>query len=100
MTSKLQQYLAESTKTYPFKIGVAGDLPEGFADSLESALEKFVVVKMSNGKKLQYNKDHWIFLLLKMKEQHTLTQNYNTQQHHKFYNSLLKLTVTCQKVIS
>ena len=51
MTSKLQQYLAESTKTYPFKIGVAGDLPEGFADSLESALEKFVVVKMSNGKK-------------------------------------------------
>ena len=51
MTSKLQQYLAESTKTYPFKIGVAGDLPEGFADHLESALEKFVVVKMSNGKK-------------------------------------------------
>ena len=51
MTSKLQQYLAESTKTYPFKIGVAGDLPEGFTDRLESALEKFVVVKMSNGKK-------------------------------------------------
>ena len=56
MTSKLQQYLAESTKTYPFKIGVAGDLPEGFADHLESALEKFVVVKMSNGKKTPIQK--------------------------------------------
>ena len=51
MTSRLKQILAESTKTYPFKIGVAGDLPEGFADHLESALDKFVVVKMSNGKK-------------------------------------------------
>src|SRR6056300_922736 len=56
MTSKLQQYLAESTKTYPFKIGVAGDLPEGFADHLESALDKFVVVKMSNDKKTPIQK--------------------------------------------
>jgi len=56
MTSRLRQILAESTKTYPFKIGVAGDLPEGFADRLESALEKFVVVKMSNGKKTPIQK--------------------------------------------
>ena len=56
MTSKFEQYLAESTKTYPFKIGVAGDLPEGFADTLESALAKFVVVKMSNGKKTPIQK--------------------------------------------
>lgn len=56
MTSKFKQILAESTKTYPFKIGVAGDLPEGFADHLESALEKFVVVKMSNGKKTPIQK--------------------------------------------
>ena len=56
MTSRLRQILAESTKTYPFKIGVAGDLPEGFADYLESALEKFVVVKMSNGKKTPIQK--------------------------------------------
>ena len=56
MTSKFEQYLAESTKTYPFKIGVAGDLPEGFADTLESALQKFVVVKMSNGKKTPIQK--------------------------------------------
>jgi hypothetical protein len=56
MTSKFEQYLAESTKTYPFKIGVAGDLPEGFADTLETALQKFVVVKMSNGKKTPIQK--------------------------------------------
>ena len=56
MTSKFEKYLAESTKTYPFKIGVAGDLPEGFADTLESALAKFVVVKMSNGKKTPIQK--------------------------------------------
>jgi len=56
MTSRLRQILAESTKTYPFKIGVAGELPEGFADHLESALEKFVVVKMGNGKKTPIQK--------------------------------------------
>lgn len=56
MTSKFKQILAESTKTYPFKIGVAGDLPEGFADQLETALDKFVVVKMSNGKKTPIQK--------------------------------------------
>ena len=56
MTSKFEKYLAESTKTYPFKIGVAGDLPEGFADTLETALQKFVVVKMGNGKKTPIQK--------------------------------------------
>ena len=43
--------LTESKKTYPFKIGVAGDLPEGFADRLETTLQKFEVAKMSTGKK-------------------------------------------------
>ena len=43
--------LTESKKTYPFKIGVAGDLPEGFADRLETAMQKFEVAKMSTGKK-------------------------------------------------
>jgi len=56
MTSRLQQILQESKKTYPFKIGIAGDLPEGLADKLETALQKFVVVKMSNGKKTPIQK--------------------------------------------
>lgn len=43
--------LTESKKVYPFKIGVAGELPEEFADRLETALQKFEVVKMGAGKK-------------------------------------------------
>ncbi len=43
--------LIESKKVYPFKIGVAGPLPEGFVDTLETALQKYSVLKMSSGKK-------------------------------------------------
>lgn len=43
--------LNESKKVYPFKVGVAGPLPEGFVDQLESALQKYNVVKMTKGKK-------------------------------------------------
>lgn len=45
------EYLTESKKTYEFKIGIAGDLPEGCADKMESALQKFGVLKLSDGKK-------------------------------------------------
>lgn len=45
------EYLTESKKTYDFKIGVAGDLPEGFEDRMEGALEKFGIMKMTPGKK-------------------------------------------------
>ena len=37
------EFLTESKKTYPFKIGVAGTLPEGFVDSMEKALKKYDV---------------------------------------------------------
>lgn len=43
--------LNESKKTYPFKIAVAGELPEGFTDKLETALKKFGVSNLSSGKK-------------------------------------------------
>ena len=43
--------LTESKKTYEFKIGIAGELPEGFADRLETALQKFSLVNLSSGKK-------------------------------------------------
>jgi phosphoketolase len=46
-----KEYLIESKKTYKFKVGIAGDLPEGFADRMETALERFSLVNMSNGKK-------------------------------------------------
>jgi hypothetical protein len=44
------QILSESKKLYSFKIGVAGELPEGFADKLESALQKFGVSSLTSGK--------------------------------------------------
>ena len=43
--------LLESKKTYPFKIGLAGDLPEGINERLETALNRYKVIKMGSGKK-------------------------------------------------
>lgn len=45
------QILNESKKTYQFKIGVAGPLPEEFEDHMETALKKFSIVDISSGKK-------------------------------------------------
>ena len=46
-----EKYLAEAKKVYEFNIGICGDLPENFADTLEGAMQKFSVKSMSNGKK-------------------------------------------------
>jgi len=46
-----KEILTESKKTYEFKIGVAGPLPEGCVDKLETALKKYNVVNMTSGKK-------------------------------------------------
>ena len=46
-----KELLTESKKTYEFKIGVAGPLPEGFEDRLETILKKFNVSNMTSGKK-------------------------------------------------
>ena len=46
-----KEILTESKKTYEFKIGVAGPLPEGLEDSMETALNKFKVLNMTSGKK-------------------------------------------------
>jgi len=43
--------LNESKKVYPFKIGVAGELPEDFTTHMETALKKFGVDKLTPGKK-------------------------------------------------
>ena len=45
------EILTESTKTYEFKIGVAGELPEGFEEKLKSSLEKYKVISLSSGKR-------------------------------------------------
>jgi hypothetical protein len=45
------EYITESKKTYDFKIGVAGELPEGFDNRMETALQKFGITKLTPGKK-------------------------------------------------
>lgn len=47
----LEQFIQQSKKIYEFKIGVAGDLPDGFTDSMESCLQKYGLKSLSNGKK-------------------------------------------------
>ena len=47
----LKQLLSESKKTYPFKIGVAGELPDGFENKLKDALGKFGLESLSAAKK-------------------------------------------------
>lgn len=42
-------YIVESDKNYTFKIRVAGDLPEGFKDRLETNLKKYDLVDFQVG---------------------------------------------------
>ena len=48
---KFADYLTESKKTYNFKIGFAGELPEGIEDKIETALKKYGVENLTPGKK-------------------------------------------------
>jgi len=47
----LKEYITESKKTYPFKVGVAGELPENFQEHLKTCLEKYKVSNITAGKK-------------------------------------------------
>ena len=51
MSKTFVEHLNEAKKNYSFKVGVAGELPEGYADHLESILQKFKVENMSSGKR-------------------------------------------------
>ena len=46
-----KELLQESQKTYKFKVRVAGELPEGFEDSLKTHMKKFEVIEMGAGKR-------------------------------------------------
>ena len=46
-----KDYLTESKKTYQFKIGIAGELPEDIEDKLETVLEKYSLVNLSSPKR-------------------------------------------------
>lgn len=45
------EILTESKKVYPFKIGVAGEMPEGCREAIETCLKKYGVESLSTGKK-------------------------------------------------
>ena len=49
--STFKDYLTESTKSYDYKIKVAGTIADDFASRMETALQKFELVKLSAGKK-------------------------------------------------
>jgi hypothetical protein len=51
MSKTFVDFLSESKKTYQFKVGVAGVVPEGFAERLETVLKKYGVDKLTGGKK-------------------------------------------------
>lgn len=46
----LSEILQESRRTYNFKLGFAGDLPEGFENRLETNLKRYGLLKMSPAK--------------------------------------------------
>jgi len=47
----IQEFLTESHKTYPWKIGIAGDMPEGCEASLRQCMEKWTVASFTKTKK-------------------------------------------------
>ena len=49
--SMFKDYLTESTKSYDYKIKVAGTIADDFKNRMETALQKFELAKMSAGKK-------------------------------------------------
>jgi len=51
METEFKKILAESKKTYRFKLGLAGELPENINDTLKQALSKYEIVSLSKGKK-------------------------------------------------
>jgi len=79
-----KEFLTESHKTYKFKIRVAGELPEGFADRLESNLNKFDLVNLSTGKKTPITERPMDFPALQNMEVHHFEAEvkYPTTSHH------------------
>lgn len=79
-----KDFLTESKKTYKFKIRVAGELPEGFADRLKMNLEKFDLVNLSAGKRAPITEKPLDFPQLQNIEvtHFEAEVNYPTTSHH------------------
>ena len=77
------EFLTESKKTYKFIVRVAGDLPDGFTESLKTNMEKFDVVGVSNPKKTPIQEKPLDFPQLQNMEVHhyEVEVNYPTTSH-------------------
>ena len=49
--STFTKYLTEATKTYEYKVKIAGDIDKDFASRMETACQKFELKKLTAGKK-------------------------------------------------
>lgn len=77
------EILNESKKTYKFLVRVAGELPEGFEQSLKTNLEKFSVVSVSTPKRTPIQETPMDFPQLQNMEVTTFETevNYPTTSH-------------------
>jgi hypothetical protein len=96
--STFKDYLTESTKSYDYKIKVAGTIADDFASKLESALAKFEVANMSAGKKTPIMTLPLDFPALS-NEQVTIfdvTTNYPASQRvmHEYLSDILRVPAT------
>jgi|TARA_B110000444_G_C18476584_1_gene427210 hypothetical protein len=96
--STFKDHLTESSKSYDYKIKVAGELADDFASKLESALAKFEVANMSAGKKTPIMTLPLDFPALS-NEQVTIfdvTTNYPASQRvmHEYLSDILRVPAT------
>ena len=96
--STFKDYLTEAVKSYDYKIKVAGMIADDFASTLESALAKFEVAKMSAGKKTPIMTLPLDFPVLS-NEQVTIfdvTTNYPASPRvmHEYLSDLLRIPAT------
>ena len=96
--STFKHYLAESTKSYDYKIKIAGEPKDIDKNALESALQKFEVANMSAGKKTPIMTLPLDFPALS-NEQVTIydvTTNYpaSSREMHEYLSDILRVPAT------
>ena len=96
--STFKDYLAESVKSYDYKIKVAGTIDKDFANKMETALAKFDVAKMSAGKKTPIMTMPLDFPALSNEEVtiYDVTTNYPASSHvmKEYLSDILRVPAT------
>ena len=96
--STFSQYLTEATKSYDYKIKVAGVVADDFASKMESALAKFDVANMSAGKKTPIMTMPLDFPMLSNEEVtiYDVTTNYpaSVREMKEYLSDILRIPAT------